>query len=189
MIITIGGTPGAGKDTVGRVVSERLGYKYYSFGEMLREVALKEGINIEELSSKLIQSPITDNQVDEYQEELGSTMDNIIVVSRLGFHFIPHSLKVYLFCDEKESARRVLESGRRSERIDSLEEALKGIRQRQENDAKRYKKFYGLDIHDTTRFDIMINTTVLTPDEVAGIIINAYNAFSSHGTAIKAHSD
>ncbi|MFT4309829.1 MAG: (d)CMP kinase [Candidatus Woesearchaeota archaeon] len=177
MIITIGGTPGAGKDTVGRILSKKVNYKYYSFGELLREIALKEGIGIEELTSKIIQNPITDNQVDEYQEELGSTMDNIIIVSRLGFHFIPHSLKVYLHCDEKEAARRIVEDSRSTESIDSVEDAVELIRKRNDNDAKRYKKFYGLDIHERTKYDIVINTTLISADDTAQIIITMIEAY------------
>jgi CMP/dCMP kinase len=180
MIITIGGTPGAGKDTVGKIISNKIDYKYYSVTEILRDLAIKEGIegmNITELSAKLTQNPITDNQLDEYQEELGSTMDNIIIVSRLGFNFIPHSLKVYLFCEENESAKRIIENHRESENVESVEDALTLIKKRNDNDAKRYKKFYGIDIHDRTKYDLVINTTMISAESVAQIIITALKEF------------
>jgi cytidylate kinase len=39
MIITIAGTVGSGKSTVGRIIAKRLGLKHYSIGDLMREMA------------------------------------------------------------------------------------------------------------------------------------------------------
>ena len=47
MQITIGGMPGSGKSTIGKMLAKSLGYKYYSIGEIRRELAQKRGLTME----------------------------------------------------------------------------------------------------------------------------------------------
>ncbi|MDP6037119.1 MAG: hypothetical protein QGG64_01065, partial [Candidatus Latescibacteria bacterium] len=42
----------------------------------------------------------------------------------------------------------------------------KGLKQREENDAQRYLKYYGFDHRDKKNYDFVIDTTNLTPEEV-----------------------
>ena len=88
-------------------------------------------------------SDFIDKMIDDYQKKLGEREDNFVMESRLGFYFIPHSVKVYLKADERERARRVYtdEKKRTGESFMSLEDALKSIREREESDRRRFKKW------------------------------------------------
>jgi len=185
MIITIGGTPGAGKDSVGTLLSKKLDYKKYSIGDMRRQLAEEHGITLEELNSLGESESWTDNDVDDFQEELGATMDNIIVISRLGFHFIPGGFKIFLKCDLGIGAERIYNdrSGkyRDVEKYASQEEVLEHLEKRQLSDAQRYKKYYGLKIDELEHYDFIIDTSRLSVDDATEIILCAARKMESQG--------
>ncbi len=52
MIITLMGTPGAGKSTLGRLLAQKLGYKQYSMGDLQRRIAQEHGWTINELMAR-----------------------------------------------------------------------------------------------------------------------------------------
>ena len=52
MIITISGTPGSGKSTVAKMIATKLGFKHYSTGDFMRQMAKERGISLEELSKE-----------------------------------------------------------------------------------------------------------------------------------------
>ena len=76
MIISISGTPGAGKSTVAPMLADKLGYKRYYMGGLRREAARKRGLTIEEYNKLGETDPSTDLEVDRYQEELGKKENN-----------------------------------------------------------------------------------------------------------------
>lgn len=168
MIITISGVPGSGKTTVAKILAERLGMKFYSMGDLRGKMATERGLTIDELNKLGETEAFTDNDVDTYQTKLGQTEDNFVIEGRLSWHFIPHSFKIFLECDEKEAARRIFLSKRHksAERKDeplyaSIEEAAEVIRHRIASDNLRYGKYYGLQYQDKKNYDLIIDTTNL----------------------------
>ena len=179
MIITLSGTPGAGKDTVGRMLAEKLSFKYYAIGEMRREMARQRGMTLHELNTLALDEAWTDNDVDEFQEELGATHDNMIVVSRLGWHFIPHALKIFIKCDLRIAAQRIYDEDREEEHYESVQDAHDRLVRRQCNDEKRLKKYYGVKIDELNNYDMMLDTTTLDKEGVAKILYAAINAYAT----------
>lgn len=164
MKITITGMPGSGKSTVGKILAEKLKMSYVSIGDMRRAVANLRGMTILEYN-KL--SEDTDSQVDNYQKDFGKNNDNIIVDGRTSFYFIPDSVKVYLDIDIKVAAKRILKDPRKTEKKYANQEELeKEIKERMENDRKRYKEIYGIDAFDKKNFDIVVDTSSLTIEQV-----------------------
>ena len=49
MIVTISGTPGSGKSTVGKLIAKKLGLKHYSIGNLMRSMAKEKGLTLGEL--------------------------------------------------------------------------------------------------------------------------------------------
>lgn len=182
MIISISGMPGAGKSTVAKILSRRLGMKRYYIGGMRREMARKKGMNIEQLNAVGEREDWTDREVDDFQKELGKKEDNFVIEGRLSYFLIPHSLKVFLYVDERTGAERIYEDVKRSAeenkrnevRYKNVEETAEAIKKRQESDIKRYMKYYGKDIFDESNFDLFIDTTKMTPDEVAERITDEF---------------
>ena len=68
MKVTIGGMPGSGKSIVGRALAQVLGYKFYSMGDIRRELAKKRGLTISQYNDL---EEDTDTPVDDFQRELG----------------------------------------------------------------------------------------------------------------------
>jgi cytidylate kinase len=176
MIISISGMPGSGKSTVAKLLSRRLGMKRYYMGGMRREMARKKGMDIEQLNAVGEKDEWTDREVDDFQRELGRKEDNFIIEGRLSFLFIAHSFKVFLDVDFHVGARRIYEdvksnTERNETRYKTVEEAERAIRNRMESDVRRYRKYYGIDMHDRSHYNLIIDTTKMTPDEVADTII------------------
>ncbi|MFP4424037.1 MAG: (d)CMP kinase [Candidatus Woesearchaeota archaeon] len=173
MIISISGTPGSGKSTVGKALAKRLNLKRYYIGGILREQAKERGMTIQKFLKKGETDPSIDKDIDEYQRNLGETKDNFLIEGRTSFIMIPHSIKIYLNVDTHTAAERIYNDTQ--ERNEGKSRSIKAvenkIHERMESDKKRYIKYYGTDAFDENNYDIVIDTTSLTPDEVIEDII------------------
>ena len=107
MRITIGGTPVSGKGTAGRLLAKELEYEYWSAGDVWRAEAEKRGMTLIEFHGYLTANPAFDHELDERQAAL-SERDDIIIDSRLGFHFVKNSVTVYLTVNIDVAAARLL---------------------------------------------------------------------------------
>ena len=172
MIITISGEAGSGKSTVGKIVAEKIGFKHYSIGDLLRELAVKKGISLLEISKLAESDRAVDDYLDNRQVELGK-QKNLVLDSRLGFHFIPKSFKVFLTASQEEAARRIFSAQRDVEKENSsLKKTIENIRKRKASESLRYSKLYNADPYDESNYDLVIDTTKLSPEEVAKKIVS-----------------
>lgn len=169
MRITIGGMPVSGKGTASKLLAAELGYDYWGAGTQWREEAEKHGMSLNDFHRYLTEHPDFDRILDERQAAL-SEQDNIVVDSRLGFHFVKGSVKVYLSVNLDVAAARLLAAKRNEEQVSSLEEARAEIEERMAAERERYKALYGVDAHDTKNYDIVIDTTPLDPKAVVDAI-------------------
>lgn len=171
MIITISGKPGSGKSTVAKLLAKKLKMKRYSIGDFMGEIATKKGISLLELSRIAEKSDEIDKLLDKKQINLGKKEDNFIIDSRLGWHFIPNSIKLFLDVDINEAAKRIFSCRREDEKENtSLKETLRNIKKRESSERKRFKKYYKIDINKKGYYDIRIDTTKIGIDEVVGKI-------------------
>ena len=95
--------------------------------------------------------------------------------SRLAWHFIPHSFKVFLDLDEDEMAKRLVNSDRTGkEKYTDIEEAKRTVIERFNAENVRYQKFYGIDNLDMSNYDLVLSSKNKTPEQLAEIVYNAY---------------
>jgi len=172
MIITIGGRSGAGKTSVGRALAKKLGYKFYSMGDLRGKMAMELGMTIDELNEVGKKEAWTDGAVDEYQKKIGKKEDDFVVEGWLSFCFIPHSFKVFLDVDPRQAAERIFKHQRPDERVQKTVEGVRRmIQKRMKESQARYKKYYGVDCFSKKYYDAVINTSDLTVKEVVDEIL------------------
>ena len=180
MIITISGAPGSGKSTVARLVAAKLGFRHYSAGDFMRDAAEKRGLSLMEISRIAEKNRSIDEELDKRTIELGKKEDDFVMDSRLAYHFIPGSFKVFLTVDEKEAARRIFgdiqkkKQGRGVEKESTtLPATLANIKKRKQSEQQRYRKYYGIDPYDKKQYDLMVDTTKTTQEAAVEKVIAA----------------
>jgi len=166
--ITISGTPGSGKSTVGRLLSEEIGLKYVYSGDIFRKTAKKYNMSLEEFGSYCETHKEVDKELDDYQLEILRN-GNVIVEGRIAGWIayrnnIP-ALKVILDADIETRTRRIVnrESG-------DVERRKQEMLNREKSEALRYKNYYKIDLKDTSIYDLVIDSADKTPDEIVNLI-------------------
>ena len=109
MIITITGKPCSGKSTVAKMFAEKYNFTHMSTGDLFRKYAKQFGYDI--LTFQQVDDRVKeiDELVDSKIINIGKTKsnENIIIDSRLAWHFMPASLKIKLEVDKEEAAKRI----------------------------------------------------------------------------------
>lgn len=177
MNITLTGNLGSGKSSVCRELKE-MGYEIISTGSIFREIAQQKGISVIELNEFAKKSREIDDMIDNRSIELGKTKDNAVFDSRLAWHFIPDSFKVFLLVDTQEAADRVYNGeNRNSEEYASYEDTLAGLQKRAELEKERFLGLYGINYYDAANYNLILESTVATPRELAEEIVRNYKLF------------
>lgn len=93
-----------------------------------------------------------------------------------GWYAVPESFKVYLKVDIDVAAKRAFEDAMRksSEKFDTVEEQKQDMQKRYKLENERYWELYGVRKEDESNYDLVIDTTNLTPEQVADKIEQEY---------------
>jgi len=186
MIITISGDPGSGKSTVALTLGFRAGYPRVNAGGILREWSKDPTRNPKQLSFQKWYAqlnPETDFEADEELKKAAQSKDHIILEGRMAFHWAPHgkpSLKVFLSINPEIAGQRVYEQKKRDVKIrkeetsyESAKEAQEDLEKRKQTEIERYEKLYGINPYDLKHYDLVIDTSYQTPEEVVQQILTA----------------
>lgn len=173
MIITISGRPGSGKSAVAARVAEALGLRHVSAGDFMREMAEERGMSILELSRSAEDRSDIDREIDARTVRLGAENDDFVIDARLGWHFLPDSVKVFLEVRPEVAAERIYEAKRGSERENTdLDATRRAIESRTASEVKRYRDYYGIDYGDHRQYDLVVQTSEMTIAEVVRQIVD-----------------
>ena len=176
-IITLTGDLGSGKSTVSKILIERLNYNYVYTGKIQREIANRYQMSTLELNQYAETHPEIDTEIDATFKALNDSTD-LVVDSRLAWFFIPKSYKVFLKTEITVAADRISnDRQRKNEEYVSKEEAIRDIIARKTSENKRYMELYGADCSDLSNFDLVIDTSYITPEKVVDMIIAGYRAW------------
>lgn len=169
--ITISGTPGSGKSTIARMLKDRLDLPYVYSGLLFRLIAEKHKISLEEFGTYCEQHDDVDRELDDKQLEI-LRKGNVILEGRLA-GWIAHlneipAFKIMIDADILVRAQRVVmrEKG-------TVEQRRKEIEKREESEQSRYKRYYNIDLKNTSIYDLVVDSSDKTPE----IIIEEILAF------------
>jgi len=180
-IITIAGSLGSGKSSTAKAVAAVLGFRHFSSGDLFRQIAAERGESIEAMNISAEVQRNIDLKVDRLLQDMYRTEEKLVIDSRMAWHWMPDSFKVFLVLDPNTAALRIFnhlqEKGRTSEDARSVEEVRNSIDRRFASEQRRYAGLYGVNPTDPSNFDIMINTRHNDLKTVTAIVLAAYQAW------------
>lgn len=183
MIITITGKPCSGKGTAAKEFCKKYNFEYVCTGDIFREHAKKLGYdNILTFQEEDHRVKEVDKIVDSSIIKLGKEKlnNNIVIDSRLAWHFIPDSFKVFIDVNPNVAGNRLLEANRETEKTSSLKNAIKQLESRWSVENERYLELYQINNLNPSNYDLIIDSSNLTPNEVTEIIFKEYKKFISN---------
>jgi cytidylate kinase len=171
MILTLSGLHGTGKSTIGRLVAEKLGIRYYSTGQAFRDLANEMNLTLEEFTEYVENNAKIDKKLDQKIIEIGQK-GNIIIDSQLSAYILESiaDFKILLICPLEIRVKRMAERDN-----EFYDKKLEETTMREKSELIRYKKLYNIDLKDEEKigkiYNLIINTGNLTVDEVLEQII------------------
>jgi cytidylate kinase len=182
MQITITGMLGSGKSTISRLLAQRYNFEIFSTGDIHRNLAIKMGIDTIALNQLMSSDSHYDRLIDDEVVRISQARpnDRIIFDSRLAWHFVEKSFKIFTTIDRLVAAKRIISSPRGIEEVyKDLDDVIKKLKIRAKLEQNRFKESYGVDYLDYNNFNIILDTTWLTPDSIIDIIGKNYFSFTS----------
>ena len=185
--ITITGDLGSGKSTVAKALCKMLNFKYFSTGVIQRQIGKENGMNTLELNYFSENNLDIDKYIDDFVIRLNDKEESFAIDSRMAWHFIRNSFKIYLTVNPIVAAKRVMaDCFRDSEPImeDIYEKSLNLLERRAAED-KRFKSIYGVDCGDLNNYDLVIDTSNASVEEISKLIFDLFTAYSNKAAITK----
>lgn len=164
VIVTVGGLPGAGKTTVAKKVADELGLKHVNIGEIFRGLAEARAMTLEEFGVFAQRNPDIDKSIDAKTLELAKS-GNVLLEGRLTGPMLQRNgvqaFQVWLDAPLKVRAERI------SKRDGlSVPSAVAATQAREKVEWDRYFEIYGIDLRDTSGYDLVIDTADKPPEAI-----------------------
>ena len=182
-IITIGGRPGSGKSTTSKAVAAELGYSHYSSGDRFRALSAERNLDLLGANKLAELDSSTDFLIDGELRAIGENGGNVVIDSRMAWHWIPQSFRVYLNLSTELAARRIIakEDAKRAEHetvsTDPVEYANQ-LEERTASEKKRYDALYGVNPYDINpallHYDLVVDTALHDADQTARLVVESY---------------
>ncbi|MBS7637800.1 AAA family ATPase [Candidatus Bathyarchaeota archaeon] len=167
LVIAIGGLHGTGKSTQARRLAASLGLRYVSAGHLFRKLAEEAGVSLEELSKMADEDPEIDLLIDEMTKE-EAKRGGVVIDGALSAWMAENAdIKILLTSPLEARVERIAARDGLT-----LEEARRRTLEREEMERNRFKRYYGIDITDTSVYDIVINTQLFDAKSTARILKN-----------------
>lgn len=178
-IITIAGKPGSGKSTTSKGLAAELGYQHFSSGDLFRAIAKERNIDIMQANLVAEKEKEIDFLVDQRLRDIGEAEQGVVIDSRLAWHWMPRSFKVYLGLNLTIAAKRILTHmdpvRLENETVyDSPEKYAVALQERLDSETRRYKLLYGVDPYNESNYDLIVDTEKNSPEEAKALIVSEY---------------
>ncbi len=170
MIVTLGGPPGSGKTTVARKLSEKLEKELVVVGEIFRSLAKEKGYTLAEFGEIASNDHSIDRALDEKIVKIAEKGDMILEGRLAGIMLTQHKIpafKIWLDAEIEERARRI--TGRDG---GDIKDVKNRIQKREQCEKERYREIYGVIYDDSTLYDLVVDTSKLSAEEVVDLILD-----------------
>jgi cytidylate kinase len=175
LLITITGTPGSGKGTVAKLLSKKYQAPHYSIGDIFRRIARAKGMTLVDYIKWGESHPSVDLAPDRWAARQSKKTRLGIYDGRTMFLFVKPSYKIFLKCSLAAGAQRITGDSHVKRRYEAdltnLRQATAALKRRIASDRKRYLKLYHVDFYDRKHYDLVVDTTKLTPNQVLQRIV------------------
>ena len=78
---------------------------------------------------------------------------------------------------DEVASQRILNDKRTTDQFFSPEEALQVTRKRNQDDQNRYLSLYNIDLWDSAQYNLTIDTSKLTPEEIVEKILTEFSKY------------
>ena len=171
MIICISGLSGSGKNSVGRLVAEKLHLRLID--PTFKTIAAKQKMSLLDFHKKAEHEHSIDKSFDAHLIA-DAKKGNCVVCTWLGPWMVKNAdIRVWLYAPSSARAARVAKRDGMSN-----DEASRHIAERDESNRLRYLEIYKIDIYDHSGFDLVINSEMYKPEQSSEIIVAAARAKS-----------
>ena len=109
-----------------------------------------------------------DHEIDEMQKKIADEKDDILIEGRLSGFLVDANLKVWLKAPLEIRAQRIAKR-----ECKQVGKAMAETSEREECERERYLKYYGIDINNLSVYDIIIDSSKWSPEELSGIVEKA----------------
>lgn len=178
LTVTVGGLPGTGTTTLCRLLEDRLQLPYTYAGALFREEAKARGLDLAAFGALSQKDPSIDERLDDRQVHM-LRKGGLILEGRLSGWLAQRyklpAVKVWVHCDESERMRRIVDRDG-----GTLKEQADATWAREQSEADRYRRYYGVDLKDTSFYDLILDSTHMLPDQLADEVVKAVEAFRHH---------
>lgn len=156
------------------MVAADLGLEHLDGGTVFRGLARERGMSLSDFAREAEGNDAIDRALDDRLTARAEKGD-VLVESRLAGWLVTgaelDAVRIWIECDEVERARRV--AGRDHHQPD---EALATNREREASERLRYQRYYGIDLADRSIYDLVLDSTHASPDQLVEEVIAAARA-------------
>ncbi len=176
--VTVGGLAGTGTSTLSQLLSQRTGLRYEYAGGLFRAEAARRELSLAEFGALCESDPAVDRSLDDRKVELLRAGGLLLEGRMAGWlahnHGLDHVRTVWVTCDDEVRFRRI--AGRDGEddataRADTLT--------REASEADRFRRYHGADLSQLDRYDLVLDSTDRTPEQLADAVLDALAAGSA----------
>ncbi len=175
MKIAISGFAGSGKTALANKLYSILFSKYPGMSLIkptFKDLAKEKGLSLMEFQELAEKDFDIDREFDNYIKKKASESQHCIVSTWLAIWMVDADLRVFLYSSVEERARRVAKRDGMS-----FMNALEHVKERDEQNIKRYKEVYNIDITNfNERADIVLNSSSFSIDGEVKILLSAIEA-------------
>lgn len=174
MHITLTGNLGSGKSTICKILENEYGFEIFSTGKVQRKLAEEMNLTVLEMNQLMCSDSKYDSMIDDATTRLAKENQekDIVFDSRLAWHFVESSFKVFLMVSLDVAANRVMNDSRGAvESYKDVEDAKDQLAKRAANENARYKDLYNLEYFNFGNYNLVLDSTYTTPDNLAKVIM------------------